>query len=407
MRIFLLVQNYYPNIQSCARIMHDLALVFRDQGHQIVLLAPDASLTSRRTVTEEDGITVVRVRSGQFRNTPRPLRAYYEWRLSYTIWGAARDFLIENPCDLIVSYAPTIFFGRLVARLKSLWNCPSYLILRDIFPQWCVEAGLMRNGGLAHGFFTHYENRLYRAVDVIGVESRGNLGYFDQRGHSVDVQVEVLYNWARSRGQQNSKTQMRSKLGLEGRVVFFYGGNLGVAQGAMCFVRLAETLQDDPRACFLFVGSGSELDVLQQTARERGIRNIQFLAAVDQATYLGLLSEVDVGLMSLSPRLKGHNFPGKMFDYLLLGKPILAAMNPGNELNGILEKNAAALVCVNGDDHKLLSLARQMIADQGLRHSLASNGRKLLRSFFSPERAAQQIVAATDLKTMSDIERPL
>jgi hypothetical protein len=67
-------------------------------------------------------------------------------RLSAVLWKAGREFFRSHPCDLIAFYSPTIFFGPLVRRLKELWNCRSYMILRDIFPQWAVDAGALRKG---------------------------------------------------------------------------------------------------------------------------------------------------------------------------------------------------------------------------------------------------------------------
>ena len=43
--------------------MHDLAVELRDQGHEVIVAAPDDSLTERRSIGEEDGLTVVRVRA--------------------------------------------------------------------------------------------------------------------------------------------------------------------------------------------------------------------------------------------------------------------------------------------------------------------------------------------------------
>src|SRR5260370_27654999 len=73
-------------------------------------------------------------------------RGFREMRLSDTLWRRAKSFLLAKPVDLIVFYSPTIFFGGLVRCLKSRWGCPAYLILRDIFPQQAVDAGILRKG---------------------------------------------------------------------------------------------------------------------------------------------------------------------------------------------------------------------------------------------------------------------
>ncbi len=392
MRILLLVHYYFPNIQSCAKVMHDLAVELRDGGHEVVLAAPDESLGAPRDIAVEEGITVIRVRSGRFRDVAKPLRAYHEWRLPATMWRGAEDYFREHPCDLIVNYSPTIFFGPLVRRLKELWGCRNYLVLRDIFPQWSVDAGVLRQGGPVHRFFSRYERLLYDTADVIGVQSRRNLDHFTGRGLAERYRLEVLHNWAPARGQEVARTRFRSDLGLEGRVVFFYGGNLGVAQDASSIVRLAAALRDEPRAFFLVVGSGDEAGKLARAAA--GLDNIRFEKPVEQKTYLGMVSEFDVGLITLNRRLGTHNFPGKLLDYLYFGLPVLAAVNPGNDLQDLLAEHGAGLVCENGDDASLAAHARRLARDDELRASLGSNGRRLLEEAFSPARAARQILEA-------------
>ena len=55
----------------------------------------------------------------------------------------------------------------------------------------------------------------------------------------------------------------RKRLGLQGKVVFFYGGNIGIAQDMDNIVRLAVNLQNEPDAYFLLVGEGSEVPRLR------------------------------------------------------------------------------------------------------------------------------------------------
>ena len=50
-------------------------------------------------------------------------------------------------------------------KLKRLWNCPAYLILRDIFPQWAVDAGVFSKG-LIYSYFIFYKpSQKYETVE--------------------------------------------------------------------------------------------------------------------------------------------------------------------------------------------------------------------------------------------------
>ena len=393
MRILLLVVYYLPSPIASAKLIGDLAREFRDMGHEVLVAAPDDAIRQDSEVTEEAGIKVLRVRTGEIKSAPRWVRAWREMTLSTRMWRKGKNFFRQNPCDLIVYYSPTIFFGTLVTRLKCLYHCPSYLILRDIFPQWAVDAGILRRGSPVHRFFESKEKLNYDAATVIGVQSPANLSYFSAQGLERKYRLEVLYNWATATDDHESHSQYRNLFGLQDKVVFFYGGNIGVAQDMDNVLRLAENMKSDRTAHFLLVGDGSEVKRLNSLIARRGLTNITIHPAVDQETYLDMLSGFDVGIVSLGRGLKTQNFPGKMLSYMERGKPILASINPGNDLGELLEKHEAGLVCLNGDDDRFERLARRLLADRELRSRLGRNARSLLEDCFSVQRAARQILS--------------
>ncbi len=341
---------------------------------------------------EEDGIRVLRIRTGRIKGASRVLRALNELLLSQTLWRRGKAFFRENPAELILYYAPTIFFGPLVKGLKKAWGCPAYLILRDIFPQWAVDAGILRKGSI-YRFFKWWEALNYDAADIIGVQSPANLDYFARHYGHRGYRLDVLYNWTPLREEQHTVTHARSQLGLDGKVVFFYGGNIGVAQDMDNVIRLADNLRDEPKAYFLLVGEGSEVERLRKKIAARGLANIVIKPAVDHQRYRATLSEFDVGLISLDRNLKTQNFPGKMLGYMFHAKPILASINPGNDLQNIVEEHEAGLVFTNGEDEALAEGARRLLRDRFLRERLGRNARVLMEEMFSAPKAARQILS--------------
>jgi len=319
------------------------------------------------------------------------LRAIREARLSQAIWRRTRQFLLANPADLILFYSPTIFFGKLVRLLKERWKCPAYLILRDIFPQWTVDAGILRKG-LIWRYFRGKEIAQYAVADFIGVESPANLAYFAREFPKKQYRLQVLYNWANPDGRELPSTGYRERLFLHDKIVFLYGGNLGVAQDLDNIIRLAKRLAPHQHIHFLLVGEGSEVPRLEKMIVAHNLSNIQILPAVSHPQYMSMLSEADVGLISLDGRLKTHNVPGKLLGYMNCGKPVLASINPGNDLFEMVEKNQAGFCLLNGDDDGLGAAAVMLANSPELRNTMGANSRKLLDRLFSVDAAVQQIV---------------
>jgi len=194
MRILILVDCYLPSTKSSAKLVHDLAVEWVRQGHEPVVAAPDDALSTPSEISSEEGVTVLRVRTGRIKGASKVRRAINEWRLPSVLWKAGKSFFRSHPCDLVVYYSPTIFFAPLVRRLKRMWRCSAVLVLRDIFPQWAVDAGVLRRGSLPWRFFRRVEFQQYAEADVICVQSPANLAYFEQQGLAGRYRLDVLYN---------------------------------------------------------------------------------------------------------------------------------------------------------------------------------------------------------------------
>lgn len=233
----------------------------------------------------------------------------------------------------------------------------------------------------------------YHTADIIGVESVGNLDYFAKDACLRDYRCEVLYSWAEEQQPMSVQTDYRLRLGLAGKVVFFYGGNIGLAQDMDNLIRLADSLRHYENIHFILVGEGSEVSRLKEEIYARGLRNIAILPSVSQENYLNMISEFDVGVISLDRRLTSHNIPGKLFGYMNCRIPVLASLNPGNDLATILNTSGAGIACNNGDDKCLQSAALKLANNRQLRLCMGSKSRELLKSRFSVAAAANQILS--------------
>lgn len=392
MNIALLVVYYLPSTESCVQLIYDLAHELKVRGHNLIVITLNSSIPTNVQITDEQGIKVMRVRAGKIKGTTKYVRALTEFRLSRILWKKAQTYLAEHPLDLIIYYSPSIFWGSLVKRLKEVFNCKSYLILRDIFPQWSVDAGIIKKG-LLYRYLKKRELENYDAADVIGVQSPANMEYFITSGLKDRYKLEVLFNWSSLFQNGHTRYGVRGKLGLEKKIIFIYGGNMGVAQDMDNILRLAERLSAEPRAYFLLVGDGSEVHRLKRGVQKRKLRNVSIHPAVNQEEYMCMVSECDIGLISLDRRLKTQNFPGKMLGYMYHAKPILASINEGNDLEEVLHAHVAGLVSHNGDDETFYNHAIQLIRDPVLRQRMGKSGRMLLEERFSVSRAASQILS--------------
>ena len=371
--------------------MRDLAREFAAQGHEPVVLVPDESLRRSWALETLGGIQVLRLRALPTRDIGYFWRTLTEFVLPWAMLrGLRKSPFRARRWDAVIWYSPSIFFGPLVTALKRPSKCRSYLILRDIFPDWAVDLGLLKRG-LAYRIFKKIERQQHDAADIIGIQAPSNREYLVHLENKPGVSVEVLWNWLTPAPNIGCRIDVASTT-LAGRTIFVYAGNMGVAQGLDVLLELAARLRDRVDIGFLFVGRGSEVPRLRAVAEDHALKNILFYDEVDPEEIPGLLSQCHVGLLALDPRHRTHNIPGKFLTYVQSGLPVLARINANNDLVALIETEGVGRVDVGESLESLQAIAEEMADDITGRELMSSRGRALSRKLFSSTTAVKQIV---------------
>lgn len=393
MKLALIIDDYLPHSTRVgAKMFHELAVELARRGHQVTVITPDFRNTELITINKLDGIVVWRFKSGPIKDVGKISRAVNESLLSLRAWRAIQKSVKSDTFDGIIYYSPSIFWGALVKKIKRRCHCPAYLVLRDIFPQWVIDAGMLRRGSIFERYFRLFECYSYKQADRIGLMSEKNLEIF--RGDNKGFPCEVLRNWAdiTASGNLNDDVpSLRERFNLKNKIIFFYGGNIGHAQDMANLMRLARNMRVHENVHFLFVGQGDEVELINTLAQDWSLTNFTYISSVSQEEYKRMLGEVDIGLFSLSARHTAHNFPGKLLGYMVQSLPILGSVNVGNDLLDIVNAHHAGYIHINGEDDKLLASAERLCTDQFLRASLGKNAYVLLEKQFSVISAAQNI----------------
>ena len=392
LRIALISTDYPPLRTSAAVQLRDLAQEMLALGHTPVLLVPAEGQPTSCVVEMLDGVQVVRLSAFRFRDIGYVRRTLSELVLPFVMLARLRrSEFADVRWDAVVWYSPPIFFGPLVWFLKRASTCRAYLILRDIFPEWAVDLGLLRKGP-AYYFFRLVARIQYAIADCIGVQSPSNLKYMESWA-TEKRRLEVLQNWLAD-AQNTGSSIVVDEMPIAGRKIFVYVGNMGIAQAMDVFIDLAEQMLPRKEIGFLFVGRGTESARLAAEARRRGLENVVFHGEIDSREIPGLLAQCHVGLLALDPRHRTHNIPGKFLTYLQAGLPVLARVNPGTDLVSLIETENVGVAYSGDSVERLKELAEALISDEGVIHTMAENGRALGRRMFSPTAAVEQITSS-------------
>lgn len=117
------------------------------------------------------------------------------------------------------------------------------------------------------------------------------------------------------------------------RQIIAYAGSHGIANALDSLIEAMQKLQDKPVSLFL-IGDGPEKENLKELVKSKQIKNVQFLSSLNKNLIPSLLNKMDIlyiGLQNQSLFRFGIS-PNKLIDYLMAGKPIIQAINAGNDI---------------------------------------------------------------------------
>jgi hypothetical protein len=270
--------------------------------------------------------------------------------------------------------------------------------LRDIFPKWALDLGLIKKG-IPYYFFKSIENYQYRVADSIGVQSSSNLKYFESDSRDNLSKVEVLQNWLSESEALNCSINLSSTI-LANRIIFVYAGNMGAAQGVHIFLELAHSLASHDGVGILLIGRGSELNRLRDEVVKRDLKNILIMDEINSAEIPGLYKQCHVGLVVLDSRHQTQNIPGKFLSYMQAGLPVLAKVNPGNDLIELIQDHQVGYAFHDNVDVNMKFFAEKLLEDlsDGNGERVKSRAIELTQNIFSTKIAVKQISSALDLK---------
>tara|TARA_R110002167_G_scaffold3623_4_gene17669 strand:+ start:33299 stop:34489 length:1191 start_codon:yes stop_codon:yes gene_type:complete len=391
MRIALIADTFPPLRSSGAVQLRDLSAEFARQGHGVTVLVASPQQEEPWFVENNHGVQILRLRTPRTKDVSYTRRTIAELLMPFFMRrNLCRSPLANVSWDAVVWYSPSIFLGPLVSNLKSNHRCPTYLVIRDIFPEWAADMGLMSRG-LPYRFFRAVASYQYSVADVIGVQTPGNRVYFEPWLAKAKGRLEVLQNWL-SDAQTTDCSIRIADTSLAGRKIFVYAGNMGVAQGMDTVLAFVQTMTGNSDIGFVFVGRGSDSERMKAETIGRGLDNVLFFDEIDPDEIPGLYKQCHVGIVALDVRHKTHNIPGKFISYMQAGLPVLAMINPGNDLEQMIDSNGVGVVYTQAEPDDLKAKVNKLMAELNANKQISSRCRELYKRLFAPEIAVSQIV---------------
>jgi glycosyltransferase involved in cell wall biosynthesis len=388
---FLLVSDAYPpdNVSSSIHIQ-DLAQALINRKHSVCIITPSPSQKKFLTVSQNGKLKIFRIKTLNHKKHNFIFRFFAEFSMPFLMMIAFSVYRINFPkIHGVIWYSPSIFFGPLIKFLKKKNACRSYLILRDIFPQWLVDIDLISNKSFAFNILKKIELYQYNVANMIGVQSFNNLNYI-KKYTSKNQSVEVLNNWLGNLKPQKSPVSVLDTQ-FKNKIILIYSGNMGLAQDVYKLVQFVKLFENDNRFGFIFVGRGSEFNSIKEMIAKERILNLLLFNEISPRQLRDLYSECHIGLIALDHRHKSHNIPGKFLSYIQSGLPVIAFINKGNDLLGLIKNNRVGFATSNLDVLDMKKKCLNFMSSIKKNPDVKKRCRKLFNSLYDPQKISKQI----------------
>ncbi len=120
-----------------------------------------------------------------------------------------------------------------------------------------------------------------------------------------------------------------------------YAGNVGMSQSLDLVVHAAQATADRDDIVYVINGGGSTLPELE--AEAAGLPNVRFVPMQPIERLPELLAAADVHVVPLKAGLSRSSVPSKTYSIMAAGRPVLASVDEGSEVQRIVETAGAGI----------------------------------------------------------------
>ncbi|WP_243337755.1 glycosyltransferase family 4 protein [Anaeromyxobacter soli] len=172
-----------------------------------------------------------------------------------------------------------------------------------------------------------------------------------------------------------------------------YAGAHGVANALEVLVEAAARVVQTPVG-FVLVGHGPEKEALRARAARLGLENLIFLDPVKKRTIPALLAAMDALFIGWhrSPLYRFGVSPNKLMDYMMAAKPVLHAIEAGNDL--VAEARCGISVAPEDPGAIADGVHRLMATSAGERAEMGARGRKFILEHHTYDVLSRRFLAA-------------
>ncbi len=276
--------------------------------------------------------------------------------------------------DIVFTVEPTFFGAPLALLVAFASGAQSWLHVQDFEVDAAFDLGLLPAKGPVHTLALRLERLFTGGFTRVSSISAKMVERTIAKGMPA-ARTVLFPNWVDVDAIHPLPTEgnaFRGELGLEGKLIVLYSGNMGNKQGLELLAPLARAFTADPRVHFLFCGDGAFRPQLE--ALVSGLTNVTLLPLQPFGRLNDLLNAADVHLLPQRAGAADLVMPSKLTGMLSSGRPVVATAEIGTQVAHVVE--GSGLVVPAEQPHALYRAVQQLADSSALRAELGRAARR-------------------------------
>jgi colanic acid biosynthesis glycosyl transferase WcaI len=287
--------------------------------------------------------------------------------------------------DGVLAVSPPLTLGLTGWAIAAARRAPLVFNVQDVFPDVAVALGMLTNERLISAA-RRLERFCYARADAVTVLSED---LKQNVASKTDRTVRVIPNFVDTEVVRPAEreNEYRKEFGLEGKTVVMYAGNIGLSQSLDLVLEAASTLSYEPDLVFVINGDGAARPALESKAR--GMSNVRFIDMQPFEKVSEVYNAADIQLVPLKRGLARSSVPSKTYSILAVGRPLVASVDEGSEIERVLERSGAGIAVPPEDPEQFTKAIRKLLDAPEEARRMGEAGRKFVEGWASPTAVAR------------------
>ena len=383
--VIIISDSYHPEKTSCAKLLKDLTdeLLKRNKRVTILTTGKENQFVKKRN------LHIIKSKVPFIQSQNFIIKFIGEIVMPY-IFIKNYSKNINYSSDLLICYSPSIFFKPIIDKVKLFPNSKKLLLIRDIFPDWLVDAKILSKNSFRYKLLKYFQINFYNSFDILCPQSDYDKKYIEKI--AIKKNVLTIKNWIKLKSNKKKNIQEKKIK----KIIF--GGNIGIGQDMNFIIELVKVLNlNYEKFKFYLVGTGRGMKQIKHVLKKNELKNFYVYKKLSQRNYINFLNSFDLGVISLNKNINFSNFPGKLLTYLESNLPIIAYCSKNIELYEFIRKNKIGISTDSYKPIKILNSLKKILNNKTYKkRNFYIKSQKILKKEFSVEKTVKRILEITN-----------